>query len=135
MTPYKKGDIILVPFPFSNQTFSKKRPVVVISSDFYNSRYLDIIIMAVTSNTQNPLRIRECLIGDYASAGLLKSSVIKSAISSIDKSLILKKLGTLSSEDLDLLDKTLKEFFGRPNILNFAKKSCCFVNDPWRLYS
>ena len=109
MTPYKKGDIILVPFPFSNQTFSKKRPAVVISSDFYNSRYLDIIIMAVTSNTQNPLRIGECLIGDYASAGLLKPSVIKSAISSIDKSLILKKLGALSSSDLDLLDKTLKE--------------------------
>ncbi len=55
------------------------------------------IIMAVTSNTQNPLRIGECLIGDYASAGRLKPSVIKSAISSIDKSLILKKLGILSS--------------------------------------
>ena len=109
MTPYKKGDIILVPFPFSNQTFSKKRPAVVISSDFYNSRYLDIIIMAVTSNTQNPLRTGECLIEDYASAGLLKPSVIKSAISSINKSLILKKLGALSSGDLDLLDKTLKE--------------------------
>ena len=109
MTPYKKGDIILVPFPFSDQTFSKKRPAVVISSDVYNSRYLDIIIMAVTSNTQNPLRIGECLIEDYASAGLLKPSVIKSAISSIDKSLILKKLGALSSGDLDLLNKTLKE--------------------------
>jgi mRNA interferase MazF len=109
MTPYKKSDIILVPFPFSDQTFSKKRPAVVISSAVYNSRYLDIIIMAVTSNTKNPLRIGECLIGDYVSAGLLKPSVIKSAISSIDKSLILKKLGTLSSGDLDLLDKTLKE--------------------------
>ncbi len=46
-TPYKKGDIILVPFPFSDKTFSKKRPAVVISSDVYNSQYFDIIIMAI----------------------------------------------------------------------------------------
>ena len=65
--------------------------------------------MAITSNTKNPFRIGDCPIKDYVSAGLLKPSVIKSAISSIDKSLILKKLGALSSGDLDLLDKTLKE--------------------------
>ncbi len=65
--------------------------------------------MAITSNTKNPFRIGDCPIKDYVSAGLLKPSVIKSAISSIDKSLILKKLGTLSQDDLDLLNKTLKE--------------------------
>ena len=36
MTPYDKGDVILVPFPFSDQTTSKKRPAVIISSNKYN---------------------------------------------------------------------------------------------------
>ena len=33
MTTYNKGDIVLVPFPFSDQTATKKRPAVIISSD------------------------------------------------------------------------------------------------------
>jgi mRNA interferase MazF len=31
MTSYKFGDIILVPFPFTDQTSTKKRPAVLIS--------------------------------------------------------------------------------------------------------
>ncbi len=109
MTVYKRGDIVLVPFPFSDQTFIKKRPAVVISSDVYNSHSLDIIIMAVTSNLKNYIMTNECEIKDYSSAGLLKPSIIKSAVSTIDKSLVLKKLGNLSSGDLDSLNKILRE--------------------------
>lgn len=41
MTAYKKGDIVLVPFPFSNQSSVKKRPAVIISSNTYNDITLD----------------------------------------------------------------------------------------------
>ncbi len=37
MTIYNRGDVVLVPFPFSNQTIMKKRPAVIISSDVYNN--------------------------------------------------------------------------------------------------
>ena len=36
MTSYNFGDVVLVPFPFTDQTTNKKRPAVVISSDVYN---------------------------------------------------------------------------------------------------
>jgi hypothetical protein len=32
-TAYSFGDVVLVPFPFTNQTASKKRPAVVVSAD------------------------------------------------------------------------------------------------------
>jgi mRNA interferase MazF len=32
-TAYSFGDIVLVPFPFTDQTASKKRPAVVVSAD------------------------------------------------------------------------------------------------------
>jgi mRNA interferase MazF len=49
MTNSEFGDIILVPFPFTDQSTSKKRPAVVISSNHYNTERPDLIIMAVTS--------------------------------------------------------------------------------------
>jgi mRNA-degrading endonuclease toxin of MazEF toxin-antitoxin module len=38
MTAYERGDIVLVPFPFSDQTTTKKRPAVVVTSNNYNER-------------------------------------------------------------------------------------------------
>lgn len=49
MTLFEFGDVILVPFPFTDQSTSKKRPAVVISSAAYNAERPDLIIMAVTS--------------------------------------------------------------------------------------
>ncbi|MBI5606452.1 MAG: type II toxin-antitoxin system PemK/MazF family toxin [Deltaproteobacteria bacterium] len=36
MTRHNRGDVILVPFPFSDQSAAKKRPVIIISSDQMN---------------------------------------------------------------------------------------------------
>jgi mRNA interferase MazF len=46
---YEFGDVVLVPFPFTNQKSFKKRPAVVVSSKAYNIAKPDIIIMAITS--------------------------------------------------------------------------------------
>ena len=53
MTAYSFGNIVLVPFPFTDQTTVKKRPAVVASSDAYNRKRPDIIIMAVTSQMRS----------------------------------------------------------------------------------
>jgi mRNA interferase MazF len=44
MTIYNFGDVLLVPFPFTNQTTTKKRPTAVISSNLYNQQKPDLII-------------------------------------------------------------------------------------------
>ena len=111
MTIYKRGDIILVPFPFSNQTDAKKRPAAVISSDAYNSVSSDIIIIAITSRVNEIISPEECLIEDWESAGLLKPSAIKAAISTIDAKLVLRKLGTLSHRDTISMELILNVLF------------------------
>ena len=49
MTGYEFGEIVLVPFPFTDQSATKHRPAVVISSTAYHRAHPDLIIMAVTS--------------------------------------------------------------------------------------
>jgi len=57
MSALSFGDIILVPFPFTNQISSKQRPAVVISNAAYNSNKPDIVLMAVTSQFRPSRRL------------------------------------------------------------------------------
>jgi len=81
-TSYSFGDIVLVPFPFTDQTGIKKRPAVIISSAAYNTARRDVVIMAVTSQSR-PTGIGEVQVKDWKGAGLIKPSVIKPVIKSI----------------------------------------------------
>ena len=108
MTVYKRGDIVLVPFPFSDQTTIKKRPAAVVSSNIYNDASNDIVVMAITSQTEKTIGIGECLIGAWQTAGLLKPSAVKAAISTLEQKLVLKRLGTLSSDDISSMENALR---------------------------
>ena len=109
---YNFGDVVLVPFPFTNQVASKKRPAVIVSSDGYNQRHIDIVLMAITSQTSAMEYADNVVIQDWQSAGLLKPSVIKPIIMTVKKELILKRLGTLSEQDKQFLVKLLSEILG-----------------------
>lgn len=47
---YKQGEIVLVPVPFTDLTSHKRRPVIVISNDFYNQQTADLVVVAMTAN-------------------------------------------------------------------------------------
>jgi mRNA interferase MazF len=112
MTSYKFGDIILVPFPFTDQSSSKKRPAVIISSNLYNKNKPDLVIMAITSQITLPLKLGEYQILDFTSVGLLKPSVIKPIISTVTKSLVIRKLGQLSISDCQAIKQIIADILG-----------------------
>jgi len=47
--PYEFGNIVRVPFPFTDQRTSKQRPAVVVSNRAYGLAGPDVVVMAVTS--------------------------------------------------------------------------------------
>jgi len=112
MTNYDFGDIVLVPFPFTNQAGIKKRPAVVISKAIYNSSHPDLVLAAVTSQIRKPLKIDEIEIIEWQKSGLLKPSVIKPVFTTIEKSLIRRRLGSLENSDENQLRKTLQLILG-----------------------
>ncbi|MGD9163034.1 MAG: type II toxin-antitoxin system PemK/MazF family toxin [Desulfobacteraceae bacterium] len=112
MTAYNYGDIVLVPFPFTDQSAIKKRPAVIISSDTYNNKRPDIIIMAVTSQMQSTGYFGDIIVDNWQQAGLLKPSVIKPIFTTVEKKLIIKKLGALDKEDQLSLRESLNDIIG-----------------------
>jgi len=85
---FKFGNVLLIPFPFTDQRTIKKRPAVVISSVQYHQQHLDIILMAITSQIQQPPYPDNLLIQDWQSAGLLRPSVVKPIITTVETGLV-----------------------------------------------
>jgi mRNA interferase MazF len=74
------GDVVLVPFPFTDQSGTKKRPAVVVSIVDYNTSRRDIVIMAITSQVRAPLGYGEATVDDWRAAGLIKASLLLTAV-------------------------------------------------------
>jgi mRNA interferase MazF len=112
MTSYEFGDLVLVPFPFTDQSALKRRPAVVISSYAYHQARPDLLIMAVTSQQPSTLSVGEVQVQDWRGAGLLKPSVLKPVLTTIDPALVLKKLGRLTLTDQAALRQALTAILG-----------------------
>ena len=111
-TTYSFGDLVLVPFPFTDQTSHKKRPATIISTPAYNAAKPDVVIMAVTSRVESMQTLGEFSIGGWRQAGLLRPSVVKPVITTIEKGLVIKKLGQLQAADQDQLRRIVKTIIG-----------------------
>jgi len=110
MTAYKRGDVVLVGFIFSDETGEKRRPALIISSDAYQLSRKETIIAAITSRVERRLA-GDHLISDWQAAGLLFPSVATGIIRTVKQSMITRKLGTMPPPDLRAVEHNLREIF------------------------
>lgn len=110
--PFEFGVIVLVPFPFTNQAASKRRPVVVVSNFSYSSVRPDVIVMAVTSQLRANRALGEVAVVEWQAAGLLKPSVVKPVFATFEQSLIIRRLGALDSADCAALRDGIARILG-----------------------
>lgn len=94
---YKQREIILVPFPFSDLSQIKKRPVLIISNDSYNQTHDDVLVCIITSKHYED-NYSILLENEDLDFGVLpESSVIKvHKIFSIHKTKIIKKFSSIT---------------------------------------
>ena len=102
---YSKGDIVLLPYPFTDLSTSKVRPAVVVSSN--KGKYSDLFVVPITSRTSN-LGAGEFQLAGWQSAGLNIPSAVKRGCVLVDVALFRKMVGTLSIEDLTSLNTSIK---------------------------
>ena len=104
-----KGEIVLIPFPFTDLSDSKLRPALILIEDT-----LDITVCFITTNTSLP-EPTDVLVTPNSNNNLKKVSLIKtSKIATLDKSLAKGLLGKLTANELALVDQSLKTLFQLP---------------------
>ena len=111
-TGYSFAEVVLVRFPFTNQSGHKQRPAVVISSSAYQQHRPDVILLAITSQLRQPLGFGEVLIRDWQAANLLKPSLLKPIVFTAERSIIRKSMGQLSAHDAQALRSLLTRLLG-----------------------
>lgn len=110
MTSYNRGDVVLMPFPFTDLSTQRQRPAVVLSGDRFHQGGQDVIIAAITS--QQASMFTDYPLQDWQSAGLLGPSVIRvGKLLTLHKALVRRKLGALAPSDLREVEKRLVQVF------------------------
>lgn len=110
-TTYRRGDVVLLPFPYTDQSSVKRRPAVIRSITDYNVRRADVIVAPITSNLATG-QSDDIALNDWSTAGLLKPSAVKGILGTVKKSLIIRTMGTLSTSDLQIIEKKFADILG-----------------------
>lgn len=95
---YKQGDVVLVPFPFTDLSAVKQRPVLILSKDTSGD---DLITCGITSNlseTEHSVLVDQ---KNFSSGTLPKKSLIKvDKLFTLEQQIVKKKFGNITPETL-----------------------------------
>ncbi|MFQ5857945.1 MAG: type II toxin-antitoxin system PemK/MazF family toxin [Anaerolineae bacterium] len=111
--PYRHGDVIAVPYDYSDLTGGKVRPALVVSSDAYDRARPDVVAAGISSQVAKAGPY-DHVLADWAAAGLRYPSLVRGRLLTIEQSLIRRTVGRLSSADLAAFEEKLAAFFRRP---------------------
>jgi len=110
MEEFMKGDVVVLPFPFSDLSKSKKRPALVVS-DLIGD---DLILCQITSES----RVDDYSIvlenEDFNEGSLNLTSMIRpNRLFTADKSIILYKVGSLKENKIKEVENEIIKIFRR----------------------
>ena len=106
MAKFVKGDVVVVPFPFSDLTQSKRRPALVITALEGN----DVILCQITSKTIKDDYAISLDDEDFETGSLKQSSNVRpNRIFTADTHIILYRVGHLKTEKLaEVIDRVVE---------------------------
>lgn len=108
----QQRDLLLMPFPYSDLSGSKVRPVLVVSNDRFNNSSGDLIVCGVTSNLSKDFYTVLLRKDSLETGRLFEDCYIKvENIAKIDKLKIIKKIGKVKEPEFSLVLGKLNDIF------------------------
>lgn len=106
MERFVKADIVVVPFPFSDLSDSKRRPALVLV-DLIGD---DIILCQITSKNFNDIYSIPLSQNDFSSGSIVRpSNLHPNRLFTADKNIILKKTGQIKKEKYSAVTESILE--------------------------
>jgi mRNA interferase MazF len=112
----KRGEVVLVDWPYSDRTGSKLRPAVVVQADFLNGLIDDTILVQITRTSHGVPGTEVSLDPSQETAsGLIHPSFVSCAnLLTADPQLIDQTIGYLSDTAMQQINQCLKKVLELP---------------------
>ncbi len=98
-TVFNPGDVILLSYPFGEGAGVRKRPALVVSSSSFNQQTGELVIAQITSRISAPARAGDYAIAEWREAKLPRPALVRARLATLARSLVLRRLGSLSEAD------------------------------------
>jgi len=110
MLTFEKFTVVVVPFPFTDQAATKRRPALVLSNPTFNTSVGHCVLAMITS-AKNSNWLHDVEIADLKSAGLSSASIVRMKLFTLDNRLIIRKAGILADSDQQSVNKAFNQLF------------------------
>jgi mRNA interferase MazF len=110
---FQRGDVVLLPFPFSTRSSTKIRPAVVVSGSDYERVSGNIIVALVTSKIHDSRY--DYRLEDWAEARLIHPSTVRAKLTTLSPRLVRYCPGQLSERDRVGVYRVLLDVFKFPS--------------------
>ena len=108
----RAGDIVLVPFPFSDLQTVKKRPALILLETQWPPKIQILSIAMITSKIDGIRLASDVLLKDWEAGHLIHPSMVRLAkMATIDADLVQEPLGSLSKRDFLAVKKSFGKLF------------------------
>jgi mRNA interferase MazF len=105
---FKRSDVVVVPFPFTDRKTDKRRPALILSDQMLFNKPSGHAVLAMITSQKNPDWPLDTKITGNRKAGLTAPSKVRMKLFTLDNRLIVKKIGTLTDTDKKAVAKALQ---------------------------
>ena len=95
---FEAFDIVVVPFPFTDRAATRRRPALVVSTTLFNRDHDHCVLAMITTAKQSHWPT-DAPLADWRGSGLVAACRVRFKLFTLERSLVLRRLGSLSAAD------------------------------------